>query len=60
LGKCLAIRDPGIPEQSEDRAEHRKSSRVPFDTSELNNIPRTTDDDPPYQSWWVVTDQDNH
>ena len=52
------MRDPGIPEQSEERSEHRKSSRVPFDTSELNNIPRSTDEDPPYQSWWVINDQD--
>jgi hypothetical protein len=58
LGERLAMRDPGNPEQQEDRSEQRKPSRAPFDTSELNNIPRATDEDPPYQNWWVVNDQD--
>lgn len=51
--------DPETPEQQQVGLDQNKRSRVPFDTSELNNIPRTTDDDPPYQSWWVVTDADN-
>lgn len=26
----------------------------PFDLSELDKLPRPTDDDPPYRPWWVV------
>ncbi len=59
VGKRVTMRDPGNPEQQDNRSEQQKPSRVPFDTSELNNIPRTTDEDPPYQNWWVVNDHDN-
>lgn len=31
-----------------------RAERPPFDTSDLNDIPGTTDDDPPYRSWWVI------
>ena len=48
------------PEQSYNSRsrEQRPSSRAPFDTSDLHNIPSTTKDDPPYKDWWVVTDPD--
>jgi hypothetical protein len=26
----------------------------PFDLSELDRLPKPTDDDPPYRPWWVV------
>ena len=55
----FAMTEPEIPEQPQDRVDQNKRSHVPFDTSELNNIPHTTDDDPPYQSWWVVTEPDD-
>ncbi len=29
-------------------------SRRPYDTTELDKVPRPTDDDPPYRSWWVL------
>jgi hypothetical protein len=53
------MRNPEIPEHRKDpgRDEPERSERRPtFDISDLHNIPRTTDDDPPYQSWWVVID----
>ncbi|MGD9922086.1 MAG: hypothetical protein AB7V13_11655 [Pseudorhodoplanes sp.] len=49
--------DPDTPNNlQEQRREMNETSerRAPFDTSELNNIPRTTDEDPPYRDWWVV------
>ena len=53
--------DPETPEQPERRHDRNEppASRAPFDTSDLNNIPRTTEDDPPYRNWWVVTEPDN-
>jgi hypothetical protein len=51
--------EPDTPERQQDRTNQNQLSRAPFDTSDLNNIPHPTDDDPPYQSWWVVTDPDN-
>ena len=30
-----------------------KSQRMPFDTSDLRQIPTAKDDDPPYRNWWV-------
>jgi hypothetical protein len=53
------MRDPENPDKwngRQERAENHQRHRMPFDASELDNIPRTTDDDPPYQSWWVVND----
>ena len=26
----------------------------PYDTSDLDKVPRPTNDDPPYRSWWVI------
>ena len=26
----------------------------PFDLRELDNLPKPTDEDPPYRPWWVV------
>lgn len=56
----FVMRDPEIPEQPQERRDQseRSESRAPFDSSELNNIPRTTDEDPPYRNWWVVTESD--
>jgi hypothetical protein len=54
------MRDPQTPEQPHLRRDQneRGEERAPFDSSDLNNIPRTTDEDPPYRSWWVVTEPD--
>ncbi len=51
--------EPEIPERQQDRSNRNQTPRMPFDTSDLSTIPRPTDDDPPYQSWWVVTEPDN-
>jgi hypothetical protein len=55
-----AMRDTHTPEQQEERRGQTEGQRrrAPFDTSDLNNIPRTNADDPPYRNWWVVTDHD--
>jgi hypothetical protein len=55
------MRDPETPEQPQERRDQieQRDSRAPFDSSDLNNIPPTTDEDPPYRNWWVVTDLDN-
>jgi hypothetical protein len=43
-------------------ADHSDSGRVgpdepgagrPYDSGDLDKVPRPTDDDPPYRSWWV-------
>jgi hypothetical protein len=26
----------------------------PYDTGDLDKVPRPSDDDPPYRSWWVI------
>jgi len=26
----------------------------PYDSSDLEKVPRPTNDDPPYRSWWVI------
>jgi hypothetical protein len=56
----FVMRDPESPEPSPQRYEpdEHRTPHAPFDSSELNNIPRTTDDDPPYRNWWVVTERD--
>jgi hypothetical protein len=28
--------------------------RRPYDTAELEKLPRPTEDDPPYRPWWVL------
>ncbi len=50
---------PGQRQHRAENTENTKSPRAPFDTSELANIPRPTDEDPPYQSWWVITGPDD-
>jgi hypothetical protein len=52
--------DQRFPERpEEDRGEDkRQSRRMPFDNAGLNDIPGPTNEDPPYRSWWVVTDTD--
>jgi hypothetical protein len=46
------------PEQHQkerhESGQHRE--RPPFDTSDLNQIPAPTEEDPPYRDWWVVLD----
>jgi hypothetical protein len=32
----------------------RDDVRRPYDTNELDKVPRPTEDDPPYRSWWVL------
>lgn len=54
------MRDPETPQLPQERRDQneRRDRRAPFDTSDLDNIPRTTEDDPPYRNWWVVTEPD--
>jgi hypothetical protein len=40
-----------IPERSDAGGD---DIRRPYDTGELDKVPRPTDDDPPYRSWWVL------
>ena len=51
--------DPEIEEHPKDHGRRTKRQHVPFDTSDLNNIPQTTDEDPPYQNWWVINEPDD-
>jgi len=39
-----------------DRANAESSDvcRRPYDTTELDKVPRPTDEDPPYRPWWVL------
>lgn len=55
------MRDPETSEQPREPRDPnpREYSRTPFDTSDLNDIPRTTDEDPPYRNWWVVIEPDS-
>jgi len=55
------MRDPETTEQPQERPNRyeRRQQRAPFDISDLDNIPRTNDDDPPYRNWWVVTEPEN-
>jgi hypothetical protein len=46
------LQQPRPRERRDDGAS--RDRRPPFDTSELDTIPCTTDDDPPYRNWWVV------
>jgi hypothetical protein len=59
--KTCAMREPETPEQPPERRHQneRTETRAPFDSSDLNQIPPATDEDPPYRSWWVVTDRDS-
>jgi hypothetical protein len=41
---------PGEMPQEQDEP------RRPFDRSELEKLPPPRADDPPYRSWWVVSD----
>jgi hypothetical protein len=58
MGMSQAMIDPETPErhQNERQESGQRGERPPFDTSELDSIPRTTDEDPPYRDWWVVLD----
>jgi len=29
-------------------------ARRPYDTDDLDKVPRPTEDDPPYRPWWVI------
>ncbi len=54
------MKDPEADEQQQERRDQTDDTvyRAPFDISRLNQVPRARDDDPPYRSWWVVTDPD--
>ncbi|MFZ5689907.1 MAG: hypothetical protein ACOY5F_01495 [Pseudomonadota bacterium] len=54
------MKDSETPEQPQEQPQQTEQtvSRAPFDSSDLNRIPPTTDQDPPYRDWWVVTDRD--
>jgi hypothetical protein len=58
---------PSRPTVTPDREQKRQDDRPrqsdiglgnvrhrPYDTTELDKVPRPTDDDPPYRSWWVL------
>lgn len=52
----LTMSDPENEERqrpSQQVPEQSRNTRMPFDTSELDRIPQTTEDDPPYRNWWV-------
>jgi hypothetical protein len=36
--------------------QEQDEPRRPFDPSELEKLPPPRADDPPYRSWWVVSD----
>jgi len=38
----------------ERRLEPRRDGQRPFDSSEIDELPRPRSDDPPYQNWWVI------
>jgi hypothetical protein len=50
--------DPFRPEnQSYERRrdmEPARGAQRPFDSSEIDELPRPRSDDPPYQNWWVI------
>lgn len=52
--------DPETPEPTSEQQNRSDERRAPFDSSDLVNIPPTTDDDPPYRNWWVVNDTDGY
>jgi hypothetical protein len=44
-----------LNEQRPPEAEKPESDRMrPFDTHELEKLPKATDQDPPYRPWWAV------
>jgi hypothetical protein len=53
-----AMTDPFHPEkQRHERRLDMEPSRAghrPFDSSEIDELPRPRSDDPPYQNWWVI------
>lgn len=50
------MENPEHPQkQRDDRCEPDSTqARMPFDISDLDRIPETTDEDPPYRNWWVI------
>ena len=57
----LAMSEPESPEKqrSESGLQHHAEirGRMPFDTSDLQRLPQTNDEDPPYRNWWVCDDR---
>lgn len=47
------------PDSSQHRSERneQRSQRRPYDSSEIEKLPRPTDSDPPYRSWWLDEDK---
>lgn len=40
--------------RSPDRQDPGADRARPFDTRELEKLPSTNDNDPPYRPWWVI------
>jgi hypothetical protein len=49
----MPVQDKQAPEARQDANERRR----PFDMADLERLPSPRGDDPPYRSWWVVTEQ---
>jgi hypothetical protein len=43
----------------EEVPERVQEQRRPFDSREIENIPKPRDDDPPYRPWWVAHDDED-
>jgi hypothetical protein len=57
FGGCAMIQDDARGKNNEKRDHFKldpESLRHPYDANELDKVPRPTDDDPPYRSWWVM------
>jgi len=48
-------RNPGADYEGPGRLEPDDSGAGrPYDSGDLDKVPRPTDEDPPYRSWWVI------
>src|SRR6185295_10322638 len=47
-------RHPGSYHDDSGRAGDDSGGSHPYDSSDLDKVPRPADDDPPYRSWWVI------
>jgi len=47
--KSIDTSNPGARPDQEETGRSR-----PFDSRELDRLPRSNDNDPPYRPWWVI------
>lgn len=40
--------------QPNTRYGEQGNARPPYDSREIERLPRATDEDPPYRPWWIV------